>query len=366
MLLSQSYKKANRNKVLDIAKGIGILLVVYFHAIQIGMMPANLHDADATRIDFSLWRFVYSFHMPFFFLASGITYKRHETEYVLKDSLRLFFIAQASGAIGLVIKYFLLSPEVFTFTLEKDFFQPFILNYNFSIIVTWFLVALAIIRIAYHFFETGGIKHRISILYLLLGGFVISKLFSAYPYEAGAILPGFLFFMIGHKLSVCFLSDRNLSKFSASAGFILTLILTYFVDSLNHGCLFSFRDHCDNFKGGFAVLMIYGSTGFIPLFLIAAISGSISLILLANTIKITSNRLSNGLSFLGTFSLEILIINGFFLKIFEPYLKKLMNFETLSPELSLAAGGILAIIQIFVFLGLFQLRKKFIYSQGSE
>lgn len=48
----------NRDKTLDIAKGIGILLVV------IGHMPINI----------DLYNTIYTFHVPLFFFISGVLY----------------------------------------------------------------------------------------------------------------------------------------------------------------------------------------------------------------------------------------------------------------------------------------------------
>ena len=56
-----------RNKVLDIAKGLGILLVVFAHTLQIRNGIAGI---------------IYFFHMPLFFFLSGMalyyTYKKKE------------------------------------------------------------------------------------------------------------------------------------------------------------------------------------------------------------------------------------------------------------------------------------------------
>lgn len=45
---------------IDVAKGIGILLIVFGHTMQSGFVR----------------QVIFSFHVPFFFFLSGVTYKR--------------------------------------------------------------------------------------------------------------------------------------------------------------------------------------------------------------------------------------------------------------------------------------------------
>lgn len=66
-----------RNRVVDIMKGIGILLVIYGHTII-------LNDFD---LSFYYYNFVFSFHMPVFFFLSGYCY----TERLAERSFTEFF-----------------------------------------------------------------------------------------------------------------------------------------------------------------------------------------------------------------------------------------------------------------------------------
>ncbi len=56
----------NRQKYIDTARGIGILLVVFGHAFRPGMIQSPLYDL--------LFRLIYAIHMPLFFVLSGITF----------------------------------------------------------------------------------------------------------------------------------------------------------------------------------------------------------------------------------------------------------------------------------------------------
>src|SRR4051812_37031448 len=68
MITPQATPKGKRITSIDIVKGIAIILVVYGHVMQ-GMAHRNLmympfHTFSNT--------FIYSFHMPAFFFASGL------------------------------------------------------------------------------------------------------------------------------------------------------------------------------------------------------------------------------------------------------------------------------------------------------
>ncbi|MDR0537816.1 MAG: acyltransferase family protein [Tannerellaceae bacterium] len=72
-----------RYKWIDIAKGIGIILVVYGHVMR-GLNSASLIDKD-----FFIYSdlIVYSFHMPLFFFISGLFFMKSIERYKLKQFL---------------------------------------------------------------------------------------------------------------------------------------------------------------------------------------------------------------------------------------------------------------------------------------
>jgi fucose 4-O-acetylase-like acetyltransferase len=347
MLLSQLNKTAGRNQLLDIAKGIGIILVVYCHSLELGFLP-NVHvDADVSRLDFQFWRFIYSFHMPFFFIVSGITFKPHETYYVLKESLRLILIAQITGIFGLALKYLLLFPHATDISLNEDIIAPLLLNYNFSIVVTWFLVSLALVRISYHFFHHGCLIEKLLVVYLLLSLFSLNRITKTNFFEAGTLLSGFAFYFLGHRLSEILSAPIHYQRNILLLILAALLLATYFIETMNNGCLLSFTDHCNFFNEGFSVLMIYGNIGFIPSFLAAAILGSLSILVLANYISHLPAP-SKVLAIIGAFSLELLIINGFFLGIFHLCIKYYLSFDTFNVIPTFFAAAALTIAQLAI------------------
>ncbi|MCM1046988.1 MAG: acyltransferase family protein [Clostridiales bacterium] len=67
--LKETDIKVTREKLPDVLKGFGIILVVLGHCIQVG----NGAEFNAESLYFSdkLYQFIYSFHMPLFMMVSG-------------------------------------------------------------------------------------------------------------------------------------------------------------------------------------------------------------------------------------------------------------------------------------------------------
>jgi fucose 4-O-acetylase-like acetyltransferase len=63
----------HRSPVVDIAKGIAIILVVYGHCLR-GLIAANIIPANSALIPTDY--VVYTFHMPLFFLLSGLFFRQ--------------------------------------------------------------------------------------------------------------------------------------------------------------------------------------------------------------------------------------------------------------------------------------------------
>lgn len=137
---NQTNLKSNRIDTLDIAKGIGIILVVWAHARGI----------------FS--SYIYQFHMPFFFLISGYLYSRNSTlkEFTVRK-LKSLYIPFVSWNILFRIAEAVTGIEEFTFkrlirsivkillTLEKD---------GTFLGATWFLGALFVVSVLYKIIDT--------------------------------------------------------------------------------------------------------------------------------------------------------------------------------------------------------------------
>jgi fucose 4-O-acetylase-like acetyltransferase len=60
-----AHSHGQRNQTIDASKGLGIILVVIGHLIQYNVDPTNFDNNTVYRI-------IYSFHMPLFFMLSGL------------------------------------------------------------------------------------------------------------------------------------------------------------------------------------------------------------------------------------------------------------------------------------------------------
>ena len=122
---------SKRIEWLDIAKGIGIFLVVYAHA----RAPYN--------------SYIYNFHMPLFFLISGILYKsgRDLKSYIFRKIQTLYIPFVSWNLIFIIGKSILRHQEISVdyiieviLTLQKD---------GEFLGATWFLGALFLITVIY-------------------------------------------------------------------------------------------------------------------------------------------------------------------------------------------------------------------------
>lgn len=77
-----------RNQLLDVAKGVAIILVVLGHAIQ------NSGSNTIALINLPIERFIVSFHMPLFMLISGYlfyyTMQRHSVKDIIRNRMVMF------------------------------------------------------------------------------------------------------------------------------------------------------------------------------------------------------------------------------------------------------------------------------------
>ena len=72
-----------RKIFLDEIKGLAMILTVFGHAIQNGS-GAEFYE-NQLYFDNSMFKFIYSFHMPLFMLVSGYLFS-----YSIKDSVKFF------------------------------------------------------------------------------------------------------------------------------------------------------------------------------------------------------------------------------------------------------------------------------------
>lgn len=84
-------EKHERSEILDLMKGIAMLVTIYCHALQ--------RAVGNKCVDYSIWRYVHLWHMPLFFIVSG---------YLAADSKKLNSISFIKNKfIRLIIPWFI-------------------------------------------------------------------------------------------------------------------------------------------------------------------------------------------------------------------------------------------------------------------
>lgn len=282
-----SKMKKERLSWIDVAKGIGIILVIYGHAL----------NAQSLRY------LIYSFHMPLFFLLSGLVFRHveHEkfTTFLKKDFTNIIlpylFFASATMIIWLIT----MNPEDRSqFAILKQLFGILygsgtggFLSYNVAL---WFLPCLFVTKII--FWWMTSLRKEIFIVASLfissIIGFVASiyfpKLYLPYGLEiafTAAVFFGAGYFFLGHARSVLeFIAKRSILVFILSS-IIMVIVATISFDTY-----------------GFQADMRTNSMYNYFYFYIAAAAGILAIVALSR--KINANRL---LEYLGKRSMMLFV-----------------------------------------------------------
>lgn len=127
--------KKERIEWVDVSKGIGIILVIISHCVYLGNFAHN-------------W--IFSFHMPLFFILSGIFFRKASMLQVIKKKFQQLIIPYIVFCIiGLLIT--LLIPSLRHFTI-KDIAREIYWGYpnSFSVSSIWFLICLFIVFVLFN------------------------------------------------------------------------------------------------------------------------------------------------------------------------------------------------------------------------
>lgn len=238
-----------REEYLDIAKGIGIFLVIWAHC----MVPR------------SIW--IYSFHLPLFFYVSGLLYsKKDYKEFFVRKVKRLlipFFFFSICGLFLFTAADFIM--HKFN---SSDFFSALgkiFLGIPISQLAPmWFLTASFMLAIIYRTLDSFVEKKflmLIVVILLALAGFYIDKFLpSEYeiPYKIDVAFTALPFFFVGHLVR----NSPKLSKRTTIASVIVLFVVWIGTTYLNSRVL-----------GGENVSMHRNVLGNIILFYISAFSG---------------------------------------------------------------------------------------------
>ena len=351
----ESSLRKERKEWIDIAKGIGIWFVVLGHCF---VKDTYIHN----------W--IFSFHMPFFFLLSGYCFnpdKYQRPVEVIKARFRALMIPYfVFVVVGVIVS--LIIPQwrtQFEFgQVLKDIYQGYpSLSHITSI---WYLLSLFIITVVYYiayYITTKINKKLILYIFIALSGFfgylitivkkILDKLSTgkAATGKSGFKMPGdrlpltidasmtaLVFFALGTIVLYIFVEKR---KHKISDFVILILINVIFGSILNtrvniHGCT-------------------YGNVLF---FYIAAITGSMAFFSLSiwlqgkqgKVVKILKSVFAfYGKNSLFMFAMQSLLINLYFLVVNIATGNEYVIFETLPTHLAIIGFFVIIILLPVIF-----------------
>lgn len=172
----------NRDYSIDIAKGIGIILVVIGHV--------------AVPYAEELYIFIYMFHMPLFFFLSGLFFQRNNFETDIYRKIRSLIVPYFVFAV-LGNSSYLLRNLLFGYNIENFSFLYLINAINSPL---WFLISLFICFLIYEllsFFKSKWLQLCLSSITSLIGCWLAYLNFRV-PFICQA-LPMLFYYSLGHN-----------------------------------------------------------------------------------------------------------------------------------------------------------------------
>lgn len=207
-----------RNESFDILKGFGIILMIVAHTYGPNSM---------------IWDFIYTFHMPLFFIVTGYFYKQKPISELLKKNYNQLLVPYLTLCLIVIVLTQLRQPH----TIQSD-----IKSTLYGMGPGWFLLAMLLVRIEFHY-----ILKLFPNFYLLISFLISTSIcFIAYYHDIPSFISFFpslvsLFFVaIGYYIRVHSLLNftRKHSHISLSVGLIFWLTTSLFGKVELSQCIF--------------------------------------------------------------------------------------------------------------------------------
>lgn len=321
-LKSSTAMSVPRVTVLDLARGIAMVVVLYGHALEVFFEQRP--DGRFFEQAFVQYKASAGFAMAVFFMvsgaaAAGIAAKTWRN--VLRTSLFLIALAYLVHFVGVLLNL----AEV-AVTGGDDFnrtvlygLEAALKGRSFSTVVIWFLVSLAVVRlIVYALFKTLSPPQAfLAVIAIALSSVLVPFIPNAFMAKTWSI--GVTFFALGMILAPHVERFKRLSALPL----LLMLPVSLWLALQNNGCPYDLWAKCPIPQLGTetAVWVPIGEIGFIPLYWVTALTGSFGVLALAGVLMRT--RLAGILAHIGSRTMGLLIINGFVLVFLQPWLKRI-------------------------------------------
>ncbi|MES1199308.1 MAG: acyltransferase [Pseudomonadota bacterium] len=337
-------------RVLDVGRGIAIVLVIYGHALSPWVMDTHGWFLPSA---FAQWKFGASFLMPFFFALSGMSWRCEKTfKIAFREALSLIFTAVMASVIMDVVRAGLTlggvsdalhQAPVTPLEVVKHAARMLLYGDFYSISALWFVGALALTRLlASVTTRLGAIASIVTAIVLIAAG-LAAQMFMVRNYDQIYLLGGaFSFFMLGHAARHAF--ERALTKpLWLTAASVIGGIILFTTFGLNEGCTFDMAKRCGipTLNNEFGVAMIYGAYGNLLLFAVSATAGVVFGLGVATFVTRFGGVLAVRFHSLGRSTLNLLIINGVVLELVNPQVQAWIAPKT--PN-----GGLVFFLIVFV------------------
>lgn len=303
LLINGNDKTENKYRIaeIDMAKGIGILLVILGHM---------------EKITSNVWKqFAASFHMPLFFVLSGLLYS--QKDYSMND-FRQFVSKKAKHILVPYILWALIYSN--GVSLKNIIYIFYANNKVFAEAGLWFLPTFFVAECTYYLIKWLTSKTKpflepcliilCAILSYLLDTYPINPLFKSYgyPFSIDIALTATVFIATGAWGKSVFLSlkgeptNQRTNSILLFGGGMICFAVVYLISRINYGFI---NDHAFE-----RVVMARASYGCYPLFIVGAIIGSVAVCILALLLK-----KSKLLQYIGKNSLLYMCSNHFVISI---------------------------------------------------
>ncbi|MBO7426304.1 MAG: acyltransferase [Clostridiales bacterium] len=329
-------KENERSLFIDVAKGLGILMVMCGHVLS---------------KDQGLCPFLYVIHIPLFSILSGFFEKKQDNfvRYVCKTFKRLYIPFVTITCIDYLVYFFTYAkgtddPVAIWFYLAL-FGSEIVFN-----IPIWYLFVLFVIKVAsqlFHLIKKEMVKKMVMITVITFG-FLYMHSFDSFPVKNRfvaifSIVPVLTYYCIGYLskniidcISNCFKKKTVRRKILMVIIMIVSLSVTAVLSQIN----------------GFAEVFgcMFGKT---PLFIISSISGAFGIMILSSVIASSKKCRPRLLSYFGRHSLAVQVTHFYITEYLTMYIlektgKEHLRFKPLS-ELAIMFETVI-ICLIFILL----------------
>lgn len=219
-----------RYHYIDVAKLMGLYLMILCHQ---------------TLVSSNISSFVYSFHMPLFFLVSGVFHKEREFYVNIKQIWRSLIVPYLLIALSFCLLYLVLrwrkdvlSDSYWDFAIGT-FISPGKSYHSLSTfcIYIWFLLVLAEIKIISAFTESKGILCTMTIGSVFAFYVLHVKWGGVMPFQVDSALMAFPFYVIGFLLKGVVLREgENRNKLTMILSLIVMFCLLLLLTKWNGIC----------------------------------------------------------------------------------------------------------------------------------